>query len=94
MPGTFKIDPEGIYGDAELVLGLGLTFASLAKARRRCQLRYARKGKRILYRGHWVLDWLDDGQPDSTLTDQQPTSAQGVPHGPAVQENVRRGGRP
>ena len=35
-----------------------LTPASLAKARQGGTLRYSRKGKRILYLGQWILNWI------------------------------------
>lgn len=59
MGETFRIDPAGIYDDSALVLGLGITQATLARARRAGELRFARKGKRTLYRGEWVLTWLE-----------------------------------
>ncbi len=61
MVRDFKIDPDGVYDDAALVLGLGVTYSTLARARRAGQLRSTRKGKRTLYRGQWVIDWLEDG---------------------------------
>lgn len=61
-----RIDPDGIYDDGVLVLILGLTHAALQKARRDGQLRHTRRGRRILYRGQWVIDWLD-----STATVQE-----------------------
>ena len=59
MGETFRIDPAGIYDDSALVLGLGLTHAALARARRAGELRFSRKGMRTLYRGQWILDWLE-----------------------------------
>ncbi len=59
MAKNFVLDPDAIYDDAALVLGLGLTFTTLARARRAGHLRYARKGKRVLYRGQWIIDWLE-----------------------------------
>jgi hypothetical protein len=51
--------PEGIYDDGALQQTLGLTAATLANARRIGSLRYSRQGKRVLYRGAWVLSWLE-----------------------------------
>lgn len=59
MAETFAIDPDAIYDDGTLVLALGLTFATLGRARRAGELRYTRKGKRVLYRGQWLIDWLE-----------------------------------
>jgi hypothetical protein len=53
-----RIEPDGIYDDGVLVLSLGLTHAALQRARRSGQLRHKRSGRRIHYRGQWVLDWL------------------------------------
>lgn len=53
-----SIDSQGVYDDGTLVLALGLTHATLARERRAGRLRFARKGKVVLYLGQWVLDWL------------------------------------
>ena len=53
-----SIQPEAVYDDGALYLSLGLTAAALAKARRGGELRFTRQGKRTLYLGQWVLDWL------------------------------------
>ena len=42
----FSIVPDGVYDDGALVLGLGVTHAALAQARREGELRYTRKGRR------------------------------------------------
>ena len=54
-----RIDPDAIYDDGALVLTLGLTHAAIAKARRNGRLRFTRNGRRILYRGQWIIDWLE-----------------------------------
>lgn len=54
-----RIDPEGIYHNGDVGLLLGLTSSTLARARRTKQLRYSRQGRAILYRGQWLIDWLD-----------------------------------
>ncbi len=59
MASTLTIEPNAIYDDGALVLGLSLTHAALARARRAGELRFARKGKRVLYRGQWIIDWLE-----------------------------------
>ena len=58
MPSTLSIDPNAIYDDGTISLALDLPLATLAQARKKGQLRYTRKGKRIFYLGKWVLDWL------------------------------------
>ena len=59
MTGKIRLEANGVYDDGALVAALGLTYATLARARRADELRYTRKGKRVLYRGSWVLDWLE-----------------------------------
>jgi hypothetical protein len=58
MIDSVHIDPSNIYDDDALYSALGVSVAVLARARRAGQLRFARKGKRILYLGQWVLDWI------------------------------------
>ncbi len=59
-----RIDPDAIYDEGALVLTLGLTHAAIARARRDDRLRYARSGHRVLFRGQWIMDWLDhDSRP-------------------------------
>ncbi len=58
MQDTFVLEPDGLYNDGSLYLALGLTPATLAHARRSGELRFTRKGKRTLYLGQWVLDWI------------------------------------
>jgi hypothetical protein len=53
------IEPEALYDDTALGQALGLTAASLAAARRAGTLRHSRKGKRTLYKGAWILAWLE-----------------------------------
>jgi len=75
------IDPEALYDDGALRQALGLTPAALAAGRRSGTLRFTRKGKRTLYRGAWVLTWLDsDATPrheaqDPRHTGRRPGSA-------------------
>jgi hypothetical protein len=58
----FKIDPDAIYRDADIAIGLGLTLDTLRRERKSGRLRYVRKGKCVLYRGSWVLAWLDGSE--------------------------------
>lgn len=54
-----RIDPDAIYRDGEVRLLLGLTSTTMARARRTGRLRYTRQGRAVLYRGRWLLDWLE-----------------------------------
>ena len=53
------IEPEALYDDASLRQSLGLSPTALSSARRSGTLRHIRKGKRTLYKGVWVLAWLE-----------------------------------
>jgi len=55
----FPIDPRAVYDDSALSVALGVSAESLAMSRRTGNLRHARKGRRILYLGQWILDWLE-----------------------------------
>jgi hypothetical protein len=48
-----------LYDDALLRRALGLTEGTLAAARRSGALRHTRRGTRTLYKGEWVLEWLE-----------------------------------
>ncbi len=68
-----RIDPDAIYDDGALVLALGLTHAALTTARRRGRLRHTRSGRRILYRGQWILDWLEShARPEGSGDERAP----------------------
>jgi hypothetical protein len=59
MVDPVRIEPEALYDDGSLRQALGLTPATLAAARRAGSLRNTRQGKRIFYKGSWVLAWLE-----------------------------------
>jgi hypothetical protein len=54
-----RIYPEAVYHDGQARLLLGVTGATMARARREGRLRYTRQGNRVLYLGSWLLDWLE-----------------------------------
>jgi len=58
MHKPLRIEPNEVYDDGSLYLTLGLTAATLGRARRCGALRHTRQGRRVLYLGQWVLDWL------------------------------------
>lgn len=58
MLSPVPIDPAAVYDDSAVVLALDLPSATLARARREGRLRYTRQGRRVLYLGQWLLDWL------------------------------------
>jgi hypothetical protein len=57
------IAPEAVYDDGTIRQTLGLTDATLAAGRRAGTLRYVRRGKRTLYLGRWILEWLEMTTP-------------------------------
>jgi len=59
MHEPLSIEPSALYDDGALQLAAGLTPATLARARRSGRLRHTRQGKRVLYLGQWLLDWLE-----------------------------------
>lgn len=52
------IDPEAMYDDDALCKLLRLRRGSMERARKSGELRYTRRGGRILYVGRWVREWL------------------------------------
>jgi hypothetical protein len=59
MANTLVLDPNAIYDEGAISLALDISLSTLDRARRLGQLRYARKGHRIFFRGQWLLDWFD-----------------------------------
>jgi hypothetical protein len=53
-----EIDADAIYDDAAVVLAIGIPSGVLARARRAGQLRFRRIGRRTLYSGRWLKEWL------------------------------------
>jgi hypothetical protein len=58
MPSTFAIHPLAVYSSTQLSDMLDVSETTLAEARRSGALRATKKGRRVLYLGEWVLDWL------------------------------------
>jgi hypothetical protein len=61
------IDPQAVYDDGAITLALGIPSATLVHARKAGRLRYTRKGRRVLYLGQWIIDWLKaDGSQETS----------------------------
>jgi len=58
MVGTTEIKPQALYDGAALQADIGLPAAAVRRARKSGKLRYTRQGKKLLYLGQWVLDFL------------------------------------
>jgi hypothetical protein len=69
MVAGVQLHPHAIYDDGALYCELGLTAATLARARRSGLLRYTRQGKRVLYLGEWVLEWLGKAEAGEGVAD-------------------------
>jgi hypothetical protein len=54
-----RIEPDGLYDDGTLRLLLGLACGTTARARREGSLRFSRRGNRTLYKGAWILAWIE-----------------------------------
>jgi hypothetical protein len=52
------IPSEAFYDDKALVESLGLRYGSIERARKAGELRFTKRGGRILYLGRWVQEWL------------------------------------
>jgi hypothetical protein len=74
------IHPDAIYHDGQVRLLLGLPGATLDRARREGRLRYTRQGGRVLYRGTWLLAWLE-ADAERTLSQRAAEPAE-VTHAP------------
>lgn len=59
---VIKIDPESYYDENTLRV-MGLDEELLEEARREGRLRFRVLGAIVMYRGQWVLDWLDQVEP-------------------------------
>jgi hypothetical protein len=59
MPETAPtIRPTGVYSTADVCALLDVSPATLNEARRSGALRAVRKGRRRIYLGEWLLEWL------------------------------------
>ncbi len=53
------IIPDAVYDDGALLMVYGITPTAMANARSSGSLRHVVVGKRVLYLGQWLLDWLE-----------------------------------
>jgi hypothetical protein len=59
MANTLLLNPNAIYDEGAVSLALDIPTSTLDRARREGLLRFARKGRRIFFRGQWLLDWFE-----------------------------------
>jgi hypothetical protein len=67
MTSPIHIDPDAIYDDGALALALDLPSATIRRARREGRLRHTRRGRRTLYLGKWVMEWLTADHAERTV---------------------------
>ena len=67
MP-AIHLDPHSIYLDGDVRLALDVSSATLRRARSDGHLRYTRQGHTVIYRGQWLIDWLESS---ATTTAEQ-----------------------
>jgi hypothetical protein len=75
MVAPLPIDPTSIYDDGSVSLNLGIPDSVLAKARREGRLRFTRQGRRVLYLGRWLLEWLERASVDTAKPAEVPSNA-------------------
>jgi hypothetical protein len=64
MPGTLEIEDARLYSEAALCHALGIRPNVLAEARAAGGLRSFKAGRRRLYKGAWILQWIESaGEP-------------------------------
>lgn len=59
MANTLPLDPNTIYDEGAVSLALDIPLSTLDRARREGRLRFTRKGRRIFFRGQWLIDWFE-----------------------------------
>ena len=75
MTKPIEIRPDLYYDDVTARQILGLPANTMARARRDGALRFSRRGRKIIYRGEWLLLWLD-GDSDRRLIEGLAASAE------------------
>lgn len=69
----FEIKPAAYYDADAIIAGLGLSETALNRARRSNELRSTRRGGRFLYRGQWLIDWIE-AAANETVVDGEVTT--------------------
>jgi hypothetical protein len=54
-----RLEPDHFYDEPALRTTMGLRYNTMRRARLDGQLRSTRRGGAILYRGDWVMAWLE-----------------------------------
>jgi hypothetical protein len=67
----FGINPSKVYAEDAAALALGVSRDALIHARRKGRIEYRRIGirrRRVVYRGTWLIAWLDAHENGSPST--------------------------
>lgn len=59
MANALRIEQDTVYDTGAVSLALDIPISTLDRARRDGHLRFARKGRRVFFRGQWLLDWFE-----------------------------------
>lgn len=54
-----SIEPQKFYDDFAVFQILEIKESVQKRARDNSELKFTKKGSRILYRGQWLIDWLE-----------------------------------
>lgn len=57
-----NIEPGKFYDDFAVSRILGIRESVQKRARESNELKYTKKGPQILYRGQWLIDWLEPSE--------------------------------
>lgn len=59
MPGTICLERDRLYSEPVVCQLLGVRPPTLAEARESGSLRWSKVGRRRLYRGDWLMAWIE-----------------------------------
>jgi hypothetical protein len=59
MANSFLIDRDTICDEGAISLAPDIPLNTLDRARPEGRLRFTRKGRRVFFRGQWLLDWFE-----------------------------------
>ena len=59
MTSPLSIDPESIFDREAVETTLGIAESTLRAARKSGRLKFMKLGHRVLYKGCWLLEWIE-----------------------------------
>ncbi len=60
-----KLDPDAVYCQSEICEALGITARRLGNAAVAGEVRFAALGSQRMFRGQWIIDWIEGRTPSS-----------------------------